>query len=94
MINQIMMSNNEQKSQIIIKLKELKPLAETNELKVMTDEKTAELITLKEVFEKAETEKTVMEASIVRMAETAIIDALDMNIMFSSVSPSLITTVH
>ena len=63
-INQIMTPNTEQK------LKEPEPSAETNELKVMTDEKTAQLITLKEVFEKAETEKTVIEASIVRMAET------------------------
>ena len=83
-----------QKSQMMIKLEE-KHLAETNEFKVMTDEMTAQLITLKEALEKAETEKTVMEASMVKVADTlevgintdetdekqAIEDALDMNIM-------------
>ena len=81
LINQTMALHTElkQKSQMMIKLEE-KHSAETNEFKVMTDEMTAQLITLKEALEKAETEKTVMEASMVRMAETSIKDALDMNI--------------
>ena len=71
LISQTMALHTElkQKSQMMIKLEE-KHSAETNEFKVMTDEMTAQLITLKEALEKAETEKTVMEASMVKMADT------------------------